>query len=318
MSEPSVSRDPASTEAGATSTTVGLNPAPAALQRWLDRSTGRLATYTSKISCLGGFCGTYSFTELGAELVEVVPIDGHPGFSDPERWTLTGALRQAAGSNGNFTITETDSTLTIAADPELNAIDDEWQYTVTDIVLSEPPEVLPTGSWKWLDVYGEELPPLPVPDDWQGGFAVPSEWQVRDLDGSYGEAVVGGDSVNRVSGVANPGTCGGGQYSVQDAKVVFLGDSPINPPCPPPMTIDLSPNDAVWIRPANGEEARATSGHVNGLDVSVLQADWYDHPQPNRTVELLVRNGDQSLRVSLGVGIDSSTARAVLRSFHAI
>ena len=106
--------------------------------------------------------------------------------------------------------------------------------------------------------------------------------------------------------------------SAQDAKVVFFGDSPINPACPQPTTIDLSPNDAIWIRPANGEERRATSGRVNGLDVSVLQADWYDRPQPNRTVELLVRNGDQSLRVSLGVGIDSSTARAVMRSLHAI
>ncbi len=131
---------------------------------------------------MGAFCGTYAFTEIGSELVEVAPIDAHPGFSDPERWTLTGALRQAAGSNGNFTITETDSTLAIIADPELNAVDDEWQYTATDIVLSEPPDVLPTGSWKWLDVYGAELPPPPTPDGWQVldavdvRFAVPGDW----------------------------------------------------------------------------------------------------------------------------------------------
>jgi hypothetical protein len=421
-----------------------------ALERWLDRSDGQIATYTAEIGCsLCIFGGTYALTELDGELIEIVPIDGHEGFAYPEQWTLTAVLRQAAALEGDFSIFESEDSLTIDADPSPGAVvDDEWQYSATKIRLTEPTEIALAGSWKWLDVYGSEPPPPVVPEGWQildvvglrfavprvwtaplpescaepspgvvlvqltdrvdavcspsempppsliveraryaepaervvvgdvqahrpmsadcttcaiyqfddglqvsvrgdrsdailstfttsgarrvlqqgetvdsaswqmleyegVAFTVPSDWTVRDLAASDQQSSESGNGI-----LGDPGTCGGGLFTSAHSRQVFLAISPFQPPCPPAASLDLTPNEAIWIRPADGSEVPATSGFVNGLDISVLYSDWFDRRQPDRTAELLVRTGDRALRVSLGVGVNTAAARTILRSLH--
>lgn len=149
-------------------------------------------------------------------------------------------------------------------------------------------------------------------------LSVPPAWPVHDLAGSVTVTTDALGAPIAYEGRTDPGTCGNGLFA--GGPSVSLGTSPLQPSCAPTFNYDLSPVDGVWARPAattdrQGDELgeALAAGQVAGLDITV-------HPGDSETragvIELVVRGGNEPLRISIGVGTDVTTARAVLTSLR--
>lgn len=149
---------------------------------------------------------------------------------------------------------------------------------------------------------------------------VPFLWTTRDLRPGPGA------TQSPRNGFFNPGLCGATFPHVEPA-LLFLGSSEIRPPCGgAPIALDLEPADGIWIRAITDEEAAAYTdaesptfhggigrGQANGLDITFVGADR----PPGPVLDLLVRRGSTTVAISVGAGLDVSTARAIVRSMRA-
>jgi hypothetical protein len=152
-------------------------------------------------------------------------------------------------------------------------------------------------------------------------FRAPPSWPVVDLPASVVEKATSSGGT-QVSWIPNPDACGGDMFSNGHRATVYLGNSP-PPSCPAGFFFDLRPNDGLWIRSIPDEEAQSLGspiahGDVDGLDVTVVRIDVGTRNRaPTAAVDLIVRKGTTTMWVSLGVGVDPTIARSVLRSLHA-
>jgi hypothetical protein len=149
-------------------------------------------------------------------------------------------------------------------------------------------------------------------------FDVPPEWGSLDLVGSYSRTTSPDGSIRSETGHADPGACDHQIFPPDASTRVFLGTAPMTPSCPYVDHKGLDVGDGAWIssEPDGGvERAIASSGRVRGIPVDVLALD----PQQTRSaapVELLIHAGATTQRMTIGVGLDPSIARAILRSIR--
>lgn len=119
----------------------------------------------------------------------------------------------------------------------------------------------------------------------------------------------------------DPGTCQEPWFwPGYPRALVDVSDPHIGVSCIVVVELPVRPEEGLWIRdvPA-GESLRpmAAEGVVDGMDVGVL-----DRPLPsdaataNPLVDLIVHDGTRTLRISIGVGLDPTIARTILRSIH--
>ena len=140
-------------------------------------------------------------------------------------------------------------------------------------------------------------------------FSVPPDWPVVNLAESFNSTTTagGGRSTN---GQLPPGTCGRPMVDQ-----VFLGDNPLVPSCPAPLQRDLTPADGIWVhtlgpdRDINGPTI--SSGTVGDMPVAIIERSGLTSAEP---LTLIFDTGESRTVVSLGVGLDTSIGRAVLRS----
>ena len=182
---------------------------------------------------------------------------------------------------------------------------EQVRATLTDAgrvrVLQDGPKA-DTTDWQSVEYSGIE-------------FLVPPSSPVVDLPGTYRveESDDGGTSV---SGRLNPGTCGGPWFT---AGEVFLGETPLMPSCPRPAEYDLRPGLGVWVRGVHpNADLRYTTtaqGTVDGATVEIIEmAESSAHAEPLHV--LITRNRQQTL-LSLGIGVETATARSILHSISA-
>lgn len=160
-------------------------------------------------------------------------------------------------------------------------------------------------------------------DGWQtvtyGGvqFEVPPSWPIVDLPATLFTTTDASGNVNGGGGQIDPGTCGGALFPT---LTVFTGRSGIAPSCPPILTRALEPHDGVWIRSLEHDPAADLSvlanGTVGDLDVALLALDEDTLGRTAAPVVLRVSHGNRTVLVTLGVGIDATTARTILRSLR--
>jgi hypothetical protein len=149
-------------------------------------------------------------------------------------------------------------------------------------------------------------------------FRVPSQWAVVNNESNSS------DPAGPVSLQVDPGICGGPMFpSVLDPQV-SLGTSRLIPSCAPQINFDLEPGDGLWVRStadslSQPDGTQIGHGVVDGLDVTVVAMHRTQAGAPTPTVDLVVRDGSATpIWVSLGVGTDTSIARSILRSLHAV
>ena len=103
-----------------------------------------------------------------------------------------------------------------------------------------------------------------------------------------------------------------------------LGTSRLIPSCAPQIDFDLVPGDGLWIRSTADSQSQPDGtqiahGVVDGLDVTVAAMHRTVAGAPSPALDLVVRDGSATpIWVSLGVGTDTSIARSILRSLHAV
>ncbi|GJM36840.1 MAG: hypothetical protein DHS20C19_02070 [Acidimicrobiales bacterium] len=167
-------------------------------------------------------------------------------------------------------------------------------------VLQQGPEV-DTVEWQRVDYSGVE-------------FLVPSAWPVVDLPASF-STETRDDGSTSVTGHLNPGSCGGAWFGSGE---VALGVSPYAPSCPRLGEHNLRPGLGVWARELEPSidlrSVTTVSGTVDGLDVAVIEMNLGQIADP---LHVLVSDGGRRVLVSIGVGLDTATARSILRSISA-
>ena len=152
-------------------------------------------------------------------------------------------------------------------------------------------------------------------------FRIPEEWLIVDLPASYKEATQGNGAV-QISAQPDPGICGGAMFPSDREAQVSLGTSPLVPSCAAVMNFDLAPGDGMWMRSTvtaltQLDGTPIAHGVVDGLDVTVVRIRRRNGDTPSPVLDLIVKQGDTTIWVSLGVGADTSIARSILRSLHA-
>jgi hypothetical protein len=149
-------------------------------------------------------------------------------------------------------------------------------------------------------------------------FDVPASWPIVDLPATLFTTTDASGNVNGGGGQLDPGTCGGALFPT---RTVFTGRSGIAPSCPPQLTRALEPHDGVWVRSPDNDAAAdlpvAASGTVDGLEIALLALDEDRLGRTAAPVVLRVSDGDRTVLITLGVGIDATTARTILRSLRA-
>lgn len=161
--------------------------------------------------------------------------------------------------------------------------------------------------------------------EYQGvAFQVPPDWIVSDLPASFNEVTLPNGGVQTSSGL-DPGVCGGPMFpSDRGPASVSLGVSRMVPSCADSTSYDLAPGNGLWIRSTANSRSQPDGtqiahGVVDGLDVTVVQMHRTLAGAPSSAVDVVVRDGSATpIWVSLGVGTDTSIARSILRSLHAV
>ncbi len=167
--------------------------------------------------------------------------------------------------------------------------------------------------------------PVASSTGWQtvtsGGVSleVPRSWNTVDLVASTTQTTGPDGAVVQISGTANPGTCtNGALFPRGSSPSAFWGSAPVTPSCPARPSKDLEPGDGAWIRPEpSTTHARevVARGRLHGLEAEVLALGTDDVRSP-APIELLIHVGAATQRLSIGVGLDPSIARAILRSIR--
>ncbi len=146
---------------------------------------------------------------------------------------------------------------------------------------------------------------------------VPPAWAVVDLTETSEEQSVPGGGI-QFSGRSNRGSCSGSLFEPPAGETVRAVRGVTMPvvPCPQSMVRVLTPADGVWLRPKDattdlGDRATERSVVVEGTTISLLA------PATSVTVpviDLAIERGGTTTLLSIGVGADAATARAILHS----
>jgi hypothetical protein len=155
--------------------------------------------------------------------------------------------------------------------------------------------------------------------EYQGiAFRVPRDWPVANNESSPP------DRADPTSSQSDPGICGTTMFPSYRGPQVSLGTSRLIPSCAPQSDFDLTPGDGLWIRSTadSGSQPDGTPiahGVVDGLDVTVVSMHRTSAGAPAPELDLVVRDGSaRPIWVSLGVGVDTSIGRSIVRSLHAV
>ena len=149
-------------------------------------------------------------------------------------------------------------------------------------------------------------------------FRVPAQWSVVNNESNPS------DPAGPVSPQTDPGICGGPLFPSGRGPQVSLGTSRLIPSCAPQIGFDLVPGDGLWIRStadslSQPDGTQIAHGVVDGLDIFVVQMHRTVAGAPSPALDVVVRDGSATpIWVSLGVGTDTSIARSILRSLHAV
>ncbi len=269
--------------------------------------------------------GSWAWLDFGPEAPDSPVPDGWQTlehgphrFSVPPGWVapVGGRCQGAASGMVLIGVTEPDcdrqpwqpeSTVILgdvegfaATGPEVERI----EATLTDAghvrVLQDGP-MADTSGWQRITYGGIE-------------FRVPPSWPIADLPGTY-ETGTRDDGMTYAEGRLNPGQCGGAWFGSPE---VYLGATPLVPSCPRPTRHDLRPGTGVWVReldPSMDVHSTTTaSGTVDGLTVEIIEMDVGEIADPLHV--LITDDGRQTL-LSIGVGLETPTARSILHSISA-
>jgi len=124
----------APSQAGATTT----NPSDQALALWRGRVGAHVVTYLATIECTRCEAkGTYHITEQQGTVTDAVPVGDTPPLPDPDQWSFTTVLTIAANAKGPVVVFagSTQGRVTVRVDVDPKRTDDEFTYTVSDIVV---------------------------------------------------------------------------------------------------------------------------------------------------------------------------------------
>jgi hypothetical protein len=147
-------------------------------------------------------------------------------------------------------------------------------------------------------------------------FRIPAQWPVVNNESNSS------DPAGPVSLQTDPGICGGAMFPSGRSPQVSLGTSRMIPSCAPQTDLDLTPGDGLWIRStadsrSQPDGTQIAHGVVDGLDVTVVSMHRTLAGAPTPELDLVVRDGSAPpIWVSLGVSVDTSIARSILRSLR--
>lgn len=237
-------------------------------------------------------------------------------FSVPADWIAPRGGGCPQDASGVVLIADTELTCESpdTPPPGVIRIDDTYEFEVTG-AESEQIRVTLTDAGR---VRVLQDGPLADTTDWQEvehngiEFLVPPSWPVVDLPGTYRTEVLD-DGRTSVSGHPDPGICGGALFPSTE---VFLGVSPLHPfGCMRSFEGDLRPGLGVWARdvPSNADllYTATARGIIDGATVEIIDMEIGHVADP---LHVLITNNAQRTLVTLGVGIETSTARAILHS----
>lgn len=134
---------------GTTGTVVATSTATAQqriIATWVDRVAGQTIAYQMDLSCFCGAAGKWSVVERDGTLLQAQYLgDGEAGGPVPQL-LMTEGLLFAARATGPVLISDTATTLRLSADVDVDSIDDEFGFDITDFrTLPNYPIGAPTG-----------------------------------------------------------------------------------------------------------------------------------------------------------------------------
>lgn len=107
------------------------------LSEWQSKTKGHQVTYTATFSC--GICdigGVWQVTERDGDIRSAEFREDREMRADASPLTLTEALRMARTANGPVVVlSSSSSAIDFTVDPDPSAIDDEFGYSVVDVVI---------------------------------------------------------------------------------------------------------------------------------------------------------------------------------------
>lgn len=133
-----------------TTDTVAATSTTTAQQRiiatWADRVAGQTIAYQMDLSCFCGAAGKWSVVDRDGTVLQAQYLgDGEAGGPVPQL-LMTQGLRFAARATGPVLISDTATTLKLSADVDVDSIDDEFGFDITDYrTLPNYPTGAPSG-----------------------------------------------------------------------------------------------------------------------------------------------------------------------------
>lgn len=155
-----------------------------------------------------------------------------------------------------------------------------------------------------------------------GGVAVsvPGDWPVVDLPASVEVTRDAEGNVTGGGGRLDPGSCGTELFptTFDTGPTAFTGTSGIMAGCAAPTHHDLASGDGVWLRTLTEPEASSSPPPAQTITVGtttiVLREATRDPAAPVLDIDVVQPTG--TVRVSIGVTAEPSTARTILRSLR--
>ena len=242
------------------------------------------------------FCGAGNLP-LPANRLVISAATGEPPTSPPD--AHVGSFQAWQVPNSLITTYRLTSGIQIAvAGPESAQILPSFTDAGAVRMLQTGPMVA-TTDWKSVSVADVTM-------------LVPPDWDTRDLahqDTSKGF-------------VPDPGTCDTAWF-LDEFPRAFIGeaDPHITVGCPAASgSWPVTPIDGVWADeiPADAKAPGPIVAHgsTNGLEISVIEQTLPTNNSIDPVADLLVRASGHTVRISIGVGPDSSVARTILHSLH--
>ena len=265
-------------------------PQPAVPEDWkvVDDGTVRFAVPAGWPVTDSPTCGAAPTD--GVVAVIITPIGGNCSPEQPLPPSV------ATVDDGNVSVTGPDAAAVLA--------------TITDPgsrrALQDGP-IADTSGWRDVNYGGV-------------AFVVPADWAVEDLPASYTE-VTRSDGGRLISGLPDPGACGSAMFPTEGTPQVSLGQSLVYLSCPRPVGLNLAPGDGAWIREVDAAAAGTlgtvvVATRIDELEVEVVDIDPTQRPTPQPVIDVVLRHGTDTTWLTIGVGLDPTTARTILRSLR--
>jgi hypothetical protein len=151
-----------------------------------------------------------------------------------------------------------------------------------------------------------------------GPVADTTGWHTIRFDGVAVHVPASWDrtALTTATNVINPGMCFGPKFRRGIHPTAYTGESRFVPSCPPPSRYELEPGNGLWLRAgADSSSPVLATGHTDdGLKIEAVGPAT--DPQPDPALDVVVHTGTTKVTISIGVGLDASTARAILGSIR--